>query len=128
MTDTILYAISVLSLFKALPETSSSDTKPDNVENIKHGFFITDEAAAKCSLASTPEVLSFITQKYGYDVEAMNNGLYHSFREVAKADEKALFTRQILHYMSVFLQNITARHMQKKSMNPSLWIPASFLF
>lgn len=105
MTDNVLYAISVLSLFKALPETAPSDKKTDNAKNVSRGFFLTDEAVAKCDVATDPAVLSFISGRYGYDAAAMNRGLHRSFREVAEASTEKLFVQQMLHYVSVFLQN-----------------------
>lgn len=105
MTDDVRYAIAVLSLFKALPETKPSDKKADNAENISYGFFLMDDAVKKCSVATNYEVLAFIRGKYGYDAVAMNRGLHRSFREVAETSEEKLFIQQMFHYVSVFLQN-----------------------
>lgn len=126
MTNDMIYATSVLSLFKKLPETSPSSAKPRNEENVKRGFFITEDAAAKCALATSPELLSFIEDKYGYDAEAMNNGLHRSFKEVAESDISRLFAEQVVHYLSVFLQN---GDMTDKSAidNGMVYIPASEL-
>ena len=95
MTDDVRYAIAVLSLFKALPETKPSDKKADNAENISYGFFLMDDAVKKCSVATNYEVLAFIRGKYGYDAVAMNRGLHRSFREVAETSEEKLFIQQM---------------------------------
>ena len=99
------YEKAVLTLFRAVPRTGKASAQPDNEQNTAHGIYITPEAMAACPSLQDSDSRKFLWENFGYDMWAMNQGFYKNFHEVRDASPKQWLIHQILHYMSVYLQN-----------------------
>lgn len=99
------YERAVLTLFRAVPRTGKVSAQPDNEQNTAHGIYITPEAMAACPSLQDSDSCNFLWENFGYDMWAMNQGFYKNFHEVRDASPKQWLIHQILHYMSVYLQN-----------------------
>ena len=99
------YEKAVLTLFRAVPRTGKNSVQPDNEKNAANGIYITPEAMAACPSLQNIDSHKFLWEKFGYDMWAMNQGFYKNFHEVQEASPKQWLIHQILHYMSVYLQN-----------------------
>ena len=98
------YVEAVIALFAGVPFVGGEKSAFDaGAFFAKTGVFVTADAIA--SLPEIGEVSDFVAKKYGYDMVALNAGLHKSFDAVAGADAQKLFVQQVLHYMSVYLQN-----------------------
>jgi len=99
------YEKAVLTLFRAVPRTGKASAQPDNEQNMAHGIYITPEAMAACPSLQDSDSCNFLWENFGYDMWAMNQGFYKNFHEVRDASPEQWLIHQILHYMSVYLQN-----------------------
>lgn len=99
------YEWAVLTLFCAVPRTGDSKEKIDNTKNVKHGVYVTESAVEACPSLTEEESLEQIWDMYGYDMLDMNRGFYKNFHEVQETSEDKWLIHQLLHYLSVGLQN-----------------------
>ncbi|WP_029544511.1 hypothetical protein [Selenomonas sp. AB3002] len=99
------YELAVLTLFCAVPRANDGKGKIDNTENVKHGVYVTESAVAACPSLTEEESMEQIWDMYGYDMLDMNRGFYKNFHEVQEASEDKWLIHQLLHYLSVGLQN-----------------------
>ena len=99
------YELAVLKLFCAVPRAKDGKRKIDNTENVKHGVYITESAVEACPSLMEVRSLEYIWDMYGYDMLDMNRGFYKNFHEVQEASDVKWFIHQLVHYISVGLQN-----------------------
>lgn len=98
------YEKAVLSLFRAVPRTGTGQLL-DSRENVKHGLWVTEAAARACPALAEEDAQKYLWDSFGYDMKAMNRGFYRNFHEVQEASDGKWLMDQILHYVSVGLQN-----------------------
>ncbi len=98
------YEKAVLYLFRAVPRTGTGQLL-DNTDNVKHGLWVTEAAALACPALAEEDAQKYLWHSFGYDMKAMNRGFYRNFREVQEASDGKWLMDQILHYVSVGLQN-----------------------
>lgn len=102
------YEQAVLTLFRAVPSGDRADDSVGaihNAENVEYGIFITERAAKACPALRERESQLFLWDKFGYDMLAMNRGFYQNFHEVQEASDEKWLIDQLLHYLTVYLQN-----------------------
>ena len=100
------YEKAVLTLFRAVPAgDNNKEVIISNAENIAHGLFITERAANTCPALGERDSQFFLWEEFGYDMLAMNHGFYKNFHEVQEASDEKWLLDQLLHYLSVYLQN-----------------------
>lgn len=99
------YTKAVLRLFKAVPVLMLSHAVIDCKETIKNGFVLTEDAVKNNGEVAEPEIMEFITDNFGYNLLALNNGFHKSFKKVKETPEVVLILEQLAHYATVYLQN-----------------------
>lgn len=102
------YEQAVLTLFRAVPSVDGDDNRAGtirNAENVEHGIFVTERAAKACPALRERDSQMFLWDKFGYDMLAMNRGFYQNFYDVQEASDKKWRIDQLLHYLTVYLQN-----------------------
>lgn len=96
---------SVLNLFKAVPNLEGEKFPHydlDNEKNLANGFFITERAFKVCPCVADAKILSFIKEKFGYNIFELNQGFYKSFRTVTELTPQQILINKLLHYMSTY--------------------------
>ncbi|MBQ7454729.1 MAG: hypothetical protein IJS69_06755 [Selenomonadaceae bacterium] len=99
------YVRAVLNLFKAVPALDEKNFPRkilDNEKNLADGFFITDRAFEACPCVADSKLLSFIKDKFGYNIFELNQGFYKSFETVANSTPQKILANKLLHYMSTY--------------------------
>ena len=99
------YTKAVLRLFKAVPVLMPSHAVIDYKETIKNGFVLTEDAVKNNGEVVESEIMEFITDNFGYNLLALNNGFHKSFKKVKETPEVVLILEQLAHYATVYLQN-----------------------
>ena len=99
-----------LNLFKAVPKLEDKNFPPhilDNEKNLANGFFVTEATFKVFPLVADEKILTFIKDKFGYNIFELNRGFYKSFATVAGSTPEKILANKLLHYMSTYgLENL----------------------
>ena len=98
-----VFVKSVLNLFKAVPNLEGEQFQQyilDNEKNLANGFFITERAFKVCPCVANAKILSFIKEKFGYNIFELNQSFYKSFETVANLTPQQILLDRILYYMT----------------------------
>ncbi len=123
------YEQAVLTLFRAVPLVERDDDRAGairNAENVEHGMFITERAVKACPALREIEAQKFLWDAFGYDMLAMNRGFYQNFHEVQEVSVEKWLIDQLLHYLTVYLQNEDMTNDAKLDSN-IVFVPATKL-
>ena len=98
-----------LNLFKAVPKIESR-TAPEytlaNEENLENGFFVTINTFQNCPYVASKKILTFIRDKFGYDIFERNKNFYKSGKLANLSPKEALFDRIMGYLSSIGMESI----------------------
>lgn len=116
INNPVEYTKAVLALFKKIPVVTCADIAVDSESSkllitedfsersstINYGFVYTDTVRENNPFVQTEAIHHFIVDKYGMNIDNMNQGFMKSFETIINADKKSLMLDQICNYISTY--------------------------